>query len=93
MFFVLIVAAFTELKIKTFFVASIFIWRNKYESKCFTHTAKILVNTCLINPFYMLDLALENSRATQMDLDWFYDIFDLDLKNTTAASLDLDGYY
>ena len=41
----------------------------------------------------MLDLALENSRATQMDLDWFYDIFDWDLKNTTAASLDLDGYY
>ena len=41
----------------------------------------------------MLDLALENSRAAQMDLDWFYDIFDLDLKNTTAASLDLDGYY
>ena len=93
MFFVLIVAAFTELKIKTFFVASIFMWRNKYRSKCFKHTAKILVNTCLITTFYMLDLALENSRATQPELDWFYDIFDLDLKNTTATSLDLDGCY
>ena len=29
--------------------------------------------------FYMLDLALKNTRITLLDLEWFYNILDLDL--------------